>query len=59
MADSAYRVAHLKLAQQRFLLQKDLVRDAGANDRAVLKVIYAHVTPPLDQKLFLGLLVGD
>lgn len=59
VADSAYRVAHLKLAQQRFLRQKDLVRDAGANDRAVLKVIYADVTPPLDQKLFLGLLVGD
>lgn len=56
VADSAYSVAHLKLAHQRFLLQKDLVRGAGPNDSAVLKVIYADVTPPLDQKLFLGLL---
>lgn len=56
VADSAYRVAHLKLAHQRFLLQKDLVRDAGANDSAVLKVIYAPVTPPLAHKLFLSLL---
>ncbi|MGH2419838.1 hypothetical protein EJ576_22365 [Pseudomonas sp. C 49-2] len=54
--DSAYRVAHLKLASQRFLLQKDLVREAGASDEAVVKVIYASVTPPLDHKLFLSLL---
>lgn len=59
VVDSAYSVAHLKLAHQRFLLQKDLVREAGSNDSAVLKVIYADVTPPLDQKLFLGLLAGD
>ena len=39
-------------------LQKDPVRDAAANDRAVLKVIYADVTPPLDHKLFLGLLAS-
>lgn len=58
VADDAYRVAHLKLAHQRFLLQKDLVRDSGANDSAVLKVIYADVTPPLDHKLFLGLLAS-
>ncbi|PRW86659.1 hypothetical protein C7A11_18785 [Pseudomonas simiae] len=54
--DSAYRVAHLKLASQRFLLQKDLVREAGASDEAVVRVIYASVTPPLDHKLFLSLL---
>ncbi|WP_124377453.1 dermonecrotic toxin domain-containing protein [Pseudomonas synxantha] len=54
--DSAYQVAHLKLASQRFLLQKDLVREAGASDEAVVRVIYAPVTQPLDHKLFLGLL---
>ncbi|OPA94353.1 hypothetical protein BFW88_08935 [Pseudomonas fluorescens] len=54
--NTGYSVAHLKLANQRFLLQKDLVRDAVADDGALLRVIYAPVTPPLDQKLFLGLL---
>lgn len=54
--DSAYRVAHLKMASQRFLLQKDLVREAGTSDEAVVRVIYAAVTPPLDHKLFLSLL---
>jgi len=55
-ADSDYRVAHLKLAGQRYLLQKDLVREAGPSDAAVVRVIYAPVTPPLDHKLFLNLL---
>lgn len=54
--DSAYRVAHLKMASQRFLLQKDLVREAGPGDGALLKVIYTPITAPLDHKLFLGLL---
>ncbi|WP_330211033.1 hypothetical protein [Pseudomonas sp. AM4(2022)] len=43
------------IASQCSLLQKDPVRDAGANDGAVLKAIYADVTPRLDHKLFLGL----
>jgi hypothetical protein len=56
VADSAYSVAHLKLRDQRYLLQKDLLRNAGSSDGALLRVVYAPVSPPLDHKLFLTLL---
>ncbi|MBV4455361.1 hypothetical protein KVG91_22525 [Pseudomonas sp. SWRI103] len=54
-ARSDYSTAHIKLPEQRFLTQKDLVEKAGRNNQHVDSIVRAKVEPPLDQKLFLKL----
>ncbi|MGY2159820.1 dermonecrotic toxin domain-containing protein [Pseudomonas tolaasii] len=50
-----YSAAHLKLPEQRYLTQKDLVTQAGKDNKRVNSIVHAKIGPPLDQKLFLNL----
>lgn len=50
-----YSVAHLKLPEQRYLTQKDLVAQAGKDDKRIDSIVRAKIKPPLDEKLFLKL----
>ena len=50
-----YSVAHLKLPEQRYLTQKDLVTQAGKDNKRVDSILRAKIKPPLDEKLFLKL----
>ncbi|MCR4541188.1 hypothetical protein NUV89_22610 [Pseudomonas sp. 18.1.10] len=51
----AYSAAHLKLPEQRYLTQKDLVTQAGRDDKRIDSIVRAKIKPPLDMKLFPGL----
>ena len=50
-----YSAAHLKLPEQRYLTQKDLVSQAGKDDKRIDSIVRAKIKPPLDEKLFLKL----
>ncbi|WLH88015.1 hypothetical protein PSH87_15155 [Pseudomonas sp. FP453] len=50
-----YSAAHLKLPEQRYLTQKDLVTQAGKDDKRIDSILRAKIKPPLDEKLFLKL----
>ncbi|WP_248730554.1 DUF6543 domain-containing protein [Pseudomonas sp. MWU13-2517] len=54
-AQNAYSAAHLKLPEQRYMTQKDLVENAGRNNQPFNSIVRAKIEPPLDQKLFLTL----
>ena len=50
-----YSAAHLKIPEQRYLTQKDLVRQAGQDNTSIERIVRTQIKPPLDQKLFLKL----
>ncbi|WP_225924307.1 dermonecrotic toxin domain-containing protein [Pseudomonas khavaziana] len=50
-----YSAAHLKIPEQRYLTQKDLVRQAGQDNSSIDRILRTQIKPPLDQKLFLKL----
>ncbi|WP_339450945.1 hypothetical protein [Pseudomonas sp. JAI120] len=52
----AYTAAHLKRPEQRFVTLKDLIAQAGADNRSIVRDLYNPITAPLDQRLFLSLL---
>ena len=52
---AGYSVAHLKLPEQRYLTQKDLVTQAGKDNKRVDSILRAKIKPPQDEKLFLKL----
>ncbi|WP_419793509.1 hypothetical protein MYA83_16240 [Pseudomonas palleroniana] len=54
-ARNTYSAAHLKLPEQRYMTQKDLVENAGRNNQPFNSIVRAKIEPPLDQKLFLKL----
>lgn len=51
-----YTKAHLKRPEHRFITFKDLLAQAGNDNRAIVRDVYNPITPPLDQRLFLSLL---
>ncbi|MBT9303419.1 hypothetical protein [Pseudomonas sp. TAE6080] len=53
---TAYSAAHLKRPEQRFVTQRDLIAQAGADNQAIVRGLYNPITAPLDQRLFLSLL---
>lgn len=50
-----YSAAHLKIPEQRYLTQKDLVSQAGQDNKRIDSIVRTQIKPPLDQKLFLAL----
>jgi len=52
----AYTAAHLKRPEQRFVTLRDLIAQAGADNRSIVRDLYNPITAPLDQRLFLSLL---
>ena len=50
-----HSAAHLKIPEQRYLTQKDLVRQAGQDNSSIEEIVHTRINPPLDQKLFLKL----
>ncbi len=51
-----YTKAHLKRPEHRFITLKDLLAQAGNDNRAIVRDLYNPITAPLDQRLFLSLL---
>ncbi|WP_395607112.1 dermonecrotic toxin domain-containing protein [Pseudomonas sp. B22129] len=52
---NGYSAAHLKLPEQRYLTRKDLVAQAGRDNKRINGIVHAKISPPQDQKLFLNL----
>ncbi len=50
-----YSVAHLKLPEQRYLTQRDLVSQAGKDNTRIDSIVRAKIGKPQDEKLFLKL----
>lgn len=55
---STYSVAHLKRPEHRFMILKDLIAQAGADNTVIVRDLYSPITAPGDQRLFLHLLPG-
>lgn len=55
---STYSVAHLKRPEHRFMIFKDLIAQAGADNTVIVRDLYSPITAPGDQRLFLSLLPG-
>jgi len=55
-APSAYTIAHLKRPEHRFVTLKDLIAQAGPDNKVIIRELYSPITPPRDQSLFLDLL---
>ena len=55
---STYSVAHLKRPEHRFMIFKDLIAQAGADNTVIVRDLYSPITAPGDQRLFLNLLLG-
>ncbi|WP_454845805.1 dermonecrotic toxin domain-containing protein [Pseudomonas farris] len=53
---TGYQVAHLKRPEQRFLTLKDLIAQAGPDNKVIIRDLYSPISPPQDQRLFLNLL---
>lgn len=54
-APSTYTIAHLKRPEHRFVTLKDLIAQAGPDNKLIIRDIYSPITPPRDQRLFLDL----
>ena len=55
-APEAYTAAHLKRPEHRFITFKDLLAQAGTDNRKIVRDLYSPISPPLDRRLFLDLL---
>ncbi|WP_347912259.1 DUF6543 domain-containing protein [Pseudomonas grandcourensis] len=55
-APSTYTIAHLKRPEHRFMTLKDLIAQAGPDNKVIIRDLYSPITPPRDQRLFLDLL---
>ncbi|MGA3798734.1 dermonecrotic toxin domain-containing protein [Pseudomonas fluorescens] len=54
-APSTYTIAHLKRPEHRFVTLKDLIAQAGPDNKLIIRDLYSPITPPRDQRLFLDL----
>ncbi|MNN75095.1 hypothetical protein D3C81_1913660 [compost metagenome] len=55
-APTAYTIAHLKRPEHRFMTLKDLIAQAGPDNKVIIRDLYSPISPPRDQRLFLDLL---
>jgi hypothetical protein len=55
-APRAYTIAHLKRPEHRFMTLKDLIAQAGPDNKVIIRDLYSPIGPPRDQRLFLDLL---
>ena len=50
-----HSAAHLKIPEQRFLTQQDLINQAGQDNKRIESIVRSQIKAPLDEKLFLKL----